>query len=289
MLSQGNEMNFTDFLQSIIQQVPDERTLWDGRYKIPWDDPDFSRRMLKEHLSQDHDLASRNQKMIMSQVKWIHEQICHASPARLLDIGCGPGLYVEQFVQIGYECCGIDFSPASIEYAQSRLSNEARFVEGDIRVVDFPTDNDLAMMVFGELNVFSPDECRRILKKAYSVLVNSGKLLLEVHTFDSIQRLGNAPSSWYKSGAGLTGLFSDQPHICLIENHWIDTQQTALQKFHIIDAASGDVESYRSTTKAWTDDEYRELLSEAGFADVTVYPDWPVHSDDLMLFSAGKL
>jgi len=27
--------------------------------KIPWDDPAFSERMLKEHLSQEHDAASR--------------------------------------------------------------------------------------------------------------------------------------------------------------------------------------------------------------------------------------
>ena len=30
---------------------------WQGAYEIPWDDPDFSRRMLAEHLTQDHDVA----------------------------------------------------------------------------------------------------------------------------------------------------------------------------------------------------------------------------------------
>jgi len=38
--------------------------IWHGAYKIPWDDPDFSRRMLAEHLSQEHDMASRR-------VEWI--------------------------------------------------------------------------------------------------------------------------------------------------------------------------------------------------------------------------
>ena len=32
---------------------------WSEGENIPWDDPDFSRRMLKEHLRQDHDAASR--------------------------------------------------------------------------------------------------------------------------------------------------------------------------------------------------------------------------------------
>ena len=32
---------------------------WAEGDKLPWHDPDFSRRMLREHLSQAHDAASR--------------------------------------------------------------------------------------------------------------------------------------------------------------------------------------------------------------------------------------
>lgn len=32
---------------------------WAEGDNIPWHDPDFSRRMLNEHLSQEHDAASR--------------------------------------------------------------------------------------------------------------------------------------------------------------------------------------------------------------------------------------
>ncbi|HHI03179.1 MAG TPA: hypothetical protein ENL22_06630, partial [candidate division Zixibacteria bacterium] len=60
-------MKFQDSIKTIIDQHPEERTLWDGKYKIPWDDPGFSRRMLQEHLSQDHDLASRKKEMIKKQ------------------------------------------------------------------------------------------------------------------------------------------------------------------------------------------------------------------------------
>jgi hypothetical protein len=84
------------------------------------------------------------------------------------------------------------------------------------------------------------------------------------------------------------GLFSDDPYICLIENHWLEKQQTALQQFHILDAADGTVASYRSTTKAWTIDQYKQLLTEAGFDHVAVHSDWPVHSQDLLLLEAGK-
>ena len=281
-------MSLQDSLNTIIDQAVDEETLWDQAYKIPWDDPDFSRRMLAEHLSQEHDLASRKREIIQKQVQWIHEHICNNTPAKLLDIGCGPGLYIEQFAALDYDCCGIDFSPASIEHAKSNLGDKAKLIKGDIRSVDFGDGYKIAMMVYGELNVFSPDECRNILKKTFEALTPGGILLLEAHTFEAVERMGKTPNSWYKSGPGLLGLFSDNPHICLIENHWLDKQQTSLQQFHILDAADGTATSYRSTTRAWTNDQYRDLLIEAAFANVTIHSDWPVHSQDLLLLEAGK-
>jgi SAM-dependent methyltransferase len=281
-------MSLQDSLNTIINQAVDEGTLWAGAYKIPWDDPDFSRRMLAEHLSQEHDLASRKQELIRKQVQWIHENICNNTPARLLDIGCGPGLYIEQFAALDYDCCGIDFSPASIEYAKSQLGEKARLINGDIRSVDFGVGYDLVMMVYGEFNVFSPDECKKILKKTFQALSPGGKLLLEAHTFEAVEQIGRAPNSWYKSGPGLLGLFSDNPHICLIDNRWLDKLQTALQQFHILDTADGTVTSYRSTTKAWTTDQYKQLLTETGFRNVIIHLEWPVHTKDLLLLEAIK-
>jgi SAM-dependent methyltransferase len=279
-------MDLHDSLNTIINQTVDEETLWDGAYKIPWDDPDFSRRMLAEHLSQEHDLASRKRDMIRTQVYWIHKHICSNAPAKLLDIGCGPGLYIEQFAALDYDCSGIDFSPASIEYAKGQLGNKAKLINGDIRSVDFGSGFDLATMIYGEFNVFSPDECKKILKKTFEALSPGGKLLLEAHTFEAVERIGKAPNSWYKSGPGLLGLFSDEPHICLTENHWLNRQQTALQQFHILNSARGTVTTYRSTTKAWTNDQYIDLLKEAGFISVIIRPDWPVQGQDFLLLDA---
>jgi SAM-dependent methyltransferase len=233
-------------------------------------------------------LASRKRELIQKQVQWIHENICNNTPAKLLDIGCGPGLYIEEFAALNYDCCGIDFSPASIEYARNQLGDKIRLIEGDIRSVDFGGGYDLAIMVFGEFNVFSPDECRKILKKTFEALSSGGKLLLEAHIFEAVERIGRAPNSWYKSGPGLLGLFSDNPYICLTENHWLDKQQTALQQFHVLDAADGSVKTYRSTTKAWTNNQYKQLLTEAGFDNVNIHSKWPGHNQDLQLLEAGK-
>ncbi|MFA6472434.1 MAG: class I SAM-dependent methyltransferase [Candidatus Latescibacterota bacterium] len=275
-------------LSDISKYHVSEHRLWEGRYKIPWDEPGFSSRMLNEHLSQEHDLASRKAETIAAQVNWIHKKISHGQTGSLLDLGCGPGLYLERFMELGYRCTGIDFSPASINYAKKRLSDNIILIRGDLRDIDFAGGYNLAIMLFGELNVFSPDECARILSKTFDALIPGGMIVVEVHTFDVVKRFGLSSNTWYKSGDGVQGLFSDKPHLCLIENHWFESCRTAQQVFHIADAETGQVDSYRNTVKAWTCDEYRQLLENAKFQKVTEYPEWPVHSDDFILFSAIK-
>src|SRR5512139_3579983 len=103
-----------DLLELIRRQpVP---VPWSEGEKIPWNDPDFSRRMLLEHLSQEHDAASRRFETIDRHVHWIHHAVLSGQPTRILDLGCGPGLYSSRLARLGHECVGIDFSPASIAH-----------------------------------------------------------------------------------------------------------------------------------------------------------------------------
>lgn len=275
-------------LAAILQPPPPESELWTGRYKIPWDDPDFSRRMLAEHLSQEHDLASRRLDTVTAQVEWLHRRLDEPASPRLLDIGCGPGLYLERFLRLGYDCTGIDFSPASIAHARGRLGEKVRLELEDIRAADFGTGYDIVLMLYGELNVFSPDECRDILARAHAALNPGGTLFIEPQTFEAVRRMGDSPNNWYVSGEGLAGLFSDQPHLCLMTNHWYENARTTLQLFHIIDIADSALTTYRSTTRAWTDDQLLALLAEAGFTNALLESTWPVPGDSLQLISARK-
>jgi SAM-dependent methyltransferase len=270
---------------ALFQEPPDAAHLWDGDYKIPWHEPGFSQRMLAEHLSQDHDLASRNTLAIQKQVEWIHQNVCESQARRILDLGCGPGFYLKALSELGHDCHGMDISPASIEYARRILGDKAGAVLGDVRSAEFGTGFDVAAMIYGEFNVFSPDECRGILSKAFHALVPGGKLLLEVQKFEAVQGMGQSPPSWYKSESGL---FSPDPHVCLIENHWYDVESTTLQQFTVIEAQSGAISTYRNTTKAWNQAEFRDLLSDAGFRDIAFPADWPAHQDSLMLITANR-
>lgn len=251
------------------QTVPDP---WSEGEKIPWNEPGFSQRMLREHLSQAHDAASRRFETIERHVAWIQHFVLSDQPTKILDLGCGPGLYSNRLAKLGHECIGIDFSPASITHAQESAQVEklkCTYLQQDIRVANYGQGYGLAMLIFGEFNTFRRSDARLILKKAQQALVENGYLLLEVHTFNAVQAIGKQPASWY---ATESGLFSEHPHICLMENFWDAQQNAATERYFIVDGSTGSVTRCAASMQAYTDKQYRSLLEECGFGNIVFYP-----------------
>jgi SAM-dependent methyltransferase len=228
--------------------------------------------MLKEHLSQAHDAASRRFEIIDRHVVWIHDQVLKGKPARILDLGCGPGLYTYRLAGLGHSCVGIDFSPASIAYARQQAQEaglDCCYLQQDIRTADYGGEYELVISIFGEFNVFRPQEARAILTKAHRALAPNGFLLLEPHTFEAVVEIGKQPASWYSTEKGL---FSDAPHLCLQENFWDAEDHVAIERYDVIDAATGEVAFHSSSMQAYTNEQYRSLLTECGFGEVVFYP-----------------
>lgn len=271
-------MNFVD----VVNRQPPQP--WIDGEKIPWDEPGFSQRMLKEHLSQAHNAASRRFPLIDQHVAWINDHVLGGQPARLLDLGCGPGFYLNRLVQLGHSGMGIDFSPASIAYARATAESAGLAVQyrlDDLRKAEFagPSDPpyDLALLLYGEFNTFRLADAQVILRKAYNALRAGGSLLLEPSTFASIHALGTPRPSWYAAQAGL---WSDRPHIVLQDNAWDGEQSAAVERYTIVDAATGALVQHAMTTRAFEEDELVRLLGEVGFASVSVYPSLLGHADE---------
>jgi ubiquinone/menaquinone biosynthesis C-methylase UbiE len=258
-------------LTDLINRTPEPEPWAEGE-TIPWSDPDFSSRMLAEHLSQRHDAASRRSKKIDAHIDWIHRTVLQESPSQILDLCCGPGLYTHRLTQLGHICTGIDFGPASIAYARKQKKKDGlscTYLHQDIRKAEFGDAYNLILLIFGEFNIFKLEDARRILQKAYHALDSGGRLLLEPHTFEAIRAHKNRPNTWY---ANQKGLFSDQPHLCLEENFWNSETATSTTRYFIVDAKTGGVTRHASTTQAYTQTEYEDLIRSIGFGEVTVFP-----------------
>jgi SAM-dependent methyltransferase len=58
---------------------------------------------------------------------------------RLLDFGCGAGLFLELAEQRGFEACGVDLSPDSVAQARARLSRAKVFCGSPLEVAEIAT------------------------------------------------------------------------------------------------------------------------------------------------------
>ncbi len=239
---------------------------WSEGEKFPWNYPEFSKRMLQYHLAQDNDLASRRFSIIDKHVKFIDDLA--GGPSKVLDLGCGPGFYASRLTSLGYRCRGIDFSPASIDYAKEqaeKAGQEIDYLTEDIRTAEYGEGYGLAMMVYGEFNVFKKEDIRAVLKKAYDSLEDGGVFIAEPHRFEAVKSFGEAAPSWYSSESML---FSDEPHLALMECFWVEEHSVTINRYLIVDAATGEVTLHASTMQAYTNEEYETLLRGAGFSEV---------------------
>lgn len=276
-------------LLDIVKRVSVPEPYSEGE-KIPWDDPEFSARMLKYHLSQDHDAASRRFNIIDKHVKFIDG--LSGGSTRMLDLGCGPGFYVSRFTKLGYKCRGLDFSPASLEYARKQASEAGQDIDyslGDIRKADYGEGYGLVTLVYGEFNVFKREEILNILRKAHASLEVGGLFIAEPHGFEAIKSFGEESSSWY---TGEDMLFSDKPHMVLTEHFWYPGQAVSVNRHIVIDAESCEAKIYADAMVAYTNEQYEELFREAGFSEVVFYPsltgDKVDYNEHLMVIAARK-
>jgi cyclopropane fatty-acyl-phospholipid synthase-like methyltransferase len=228
--------------------------------------------MLREHLSQAHDRASRRFEVVDAHVAWIHEGLLAGRADSILDLGCGPGFYCERLARRGHRCVGIDFSPASIAHAQAEAQRQGLACEyrlEDLAEARLAEDFGLALLVFGEFNTFAPEDARALLSKLRRALRADGVLVLEVHTEEAVRQTGQQPPRWFTADSSV---FSDEPHLCLTESAWHSRERAATEQHFVVSLASGETTPYVNTLQAWSDEEYEALLRAAGFARVTRQP-----------------
>ncbi len=258
-------------LIDLIHRMPSPHP-WSEGDNIPWADPGFSERMLREHLTQDHDAASRRFDKIDRHIDWIHTQLLQRSPCRVLDLGCGPGLYSTRLARLGCTVIGIDFSPASIRYAVESAAKgdlNCHFIQEDIRQAAFGAGYNLVMLIYGEFNVFKPEDARTILHKAYQALLPGGQILLELSTIDGVRKIGAQGATWNSSSSGL---FSEQPNIVLRENFWEESSSTSTVRYYCVDAMTAQVSAHASTYQAYSIEALSGLLRECGYSEMMYYP-----------------
>lgn len=258
-----------------IYRRPERPQAWVNGGNLPWNDPAFSGRMLREHLDESHGAASRRSGERAAQIDWLWTQLALAPGSRVLDLTCGPGLYAVALAQRGCTVTGVDFGPAALAYARQIAAEQGvaarcEFIEHDVRSVTLPTPQyDAALILYGQLAVFTRAEAADLLRRALASLKPGGRLCIELL---EQARVNKQHSTWWFTDA--QGLWGDAPFLHLGERFWDDAQAMSLERFYTLHLATGKLDEVLLCDQTYGVEELRSLLAEMGCAPVTVYPAW---------------
>lgn len=148
-----------------------------------WLDAHLAPQMLAAHLDTEFDGATRNADYLDQSMKWLTQKCPAQDFPRLLDLGCGPGIYAERFYQAGYRVKGIDFSSLSIDYAKRSAKENGYLIDyqcGDYLNTDLGNEYDLIVLIYCDLGVFSPKDRQYVFEKAYAALKKGGRFIFDV-------------------------------------------------------------------------------------------------------------
>lgn len=258
---------------------------WQKDGTLPWNEPEFSRRMLREHLDESHAAASRNTKERQIQITWLWERLDLSPGKRVLDLACGPGLYAVELARRGCHVTGVDYSPASIAHAQElahryQVSERCTFVECDVRDLNFVKEEfDAALFLYGQLAVFPKEEARELLRQSANGMGPGGRLLVELLDQDRVDK--EVDSWWFSDDSGLWG---DSPYIHLGERFWLEEEKISIDRFSIIHLESGQLDEIILCDQTYSVKEMVQIMEEAGFSNVDTYTAW----DGLTLYDADE-
>ena len=244
-----------------------------------WDDEHISNQMLKAHLDPECNGATRKLSFILKSVSWITEIVPTEKYHRLLDIGCGPGIYAEKFAQNGYEVTGVDFSKRSICYAQTSAKQknlDITYLYQNYLDLQVDKQVDFATMIYCDYAVLSPANRETVVRNIYRQLKPGGKFLMDVFSKEQYQIFSEG-KTWETHTKG--GFWREQSYIELSARYKYSGNVT-LEQFVILTSQGNSV--YYIWNTYYSAQSLIEEVSAMGFKVCNVFGDvsgCPYHKD----------
>jgi SAM-dependent methyltransferase len=239
--------------------------LYEKGDSVMWTDEHISNRLLDLHLNPDLDSASRSQVSIDRTLEFILS-FCKNNPMSILDLGCGPGIYLERLAVPGHDCTGIDFSANSISYARSQAEEKGlhiHYINQDYLSLDFEEQFDLILLIYTDIGVLLPEERDDLLKRIRRALKPGGLFIFDVLNDKNLEEKFQESQSW---SFEFKGFWKPSPYLELVSGFHYPDNKVFLKQHTILDE-SKQIQNYRFWTHYFNTDDIEEILSSTGFIE----------------------
>lgn len=257
-------MNF-DKLERISKRPP----LYEKGDAIMWTDPHISQQLLQVHLNPNLDLASRTPASIEATMEFLLP-FCDNQAMKILDLGCGPGLYAERMANAGHEVTGVDFSQSSIDYATNQAKSKKLSIKyfcQDYLTIDFQEEFDIVMLVYTDLGVLVPEDRQILLGNIHRALKPGGTFVFDVINDKNIDAKFVEQRSW---NFEKSGFWMDAQYFELMSGFHYQEDGVYLQQ-HILVDESESFKIYRFWTHYFNEDDVAQMMLDAGFREIESY------------------
>ncbi len=239
-----------------------------GDYEL-WTDEHISKHMLEYHLDPDEEMASRALDTIRRSCEWLVSELELDTGAKVIDLGCGPGLYCKELSDLGLSVTGVDFSKRSIKYARKQQQGDIDYIHGDYLSVDISGEFDAALMIYYDFDVLSDEERIKMLDRIRSLLKKGGYFVFDVLT-PSHPEADQETSRWRVKQDG--GFWSPSAYLELSQRFYYPEEQVKLDQYIII-GEHGKTRIFRVWHKHFTLTQITKLLKRYGFKVESFYSD----------------
>ncbi|MCG8698562.1 MAG: methyltransferase domain-containing protein [Bacteroidales bacterium] len=255
-------MKLTDIISK-----SEKPALYTAGTSFMWTDEHISKQLLEVHLNPDVDLASRKRSTIEQTAKWILSLPKESKTLKILDLGCGPGLYSEIFAGKGHQVTGVDISKNSIDYARKSAQDKGldiEYINSSYLELQLEDESyDLVVLIYTDLGVLIPSDRDLLLSKVQRMLKPGGIFIFDLLGDMELEQKVT-PKNWEVSNVGF---WKNEPYLALSESFLYPEHKVIVYQHVVVDEGN-NAEVYRFWTHFFSQEDITLMMKKHGFIEV---------------------